>query len=206
MPQPSLPTARRRRGSQTHDALLQVAARALRARGPERVGVQDIMREAGLTHGGFYAHFASKDALIAEAIDTMFADSRTRFDARHGDKSGAEWLAARVDSYVSANHRDDPGSGCPITALGGEMRHLSPPARAAFDAGIKTLLGRLTNHGGGNAEAALSLLAEMVGAITLARAVADPDLSDAILQASKAALHKRIEALHGETPNTAVRA
>lgn len=189
------PRPRRPRGQQTHADLLQVAARALRAKGPERVSVPDIMGEAGLTHGGFYAHFASKDALIAEAIGTMFADSRSRFDARHGDKQGAAWLAARADAYVTAKHRDDPGGGCPITTLSGDIRHLSPEARAAFDAGIKGLIERLTRHGNGSREAALTLLAEMAGAVILARAVADRELSDAILNASLASLHRRIDAL-----------
>lgn len=194
-PSPARAPRRRKRGSETHAALLQVAARSLREKGPERVGVLEIMREAGLTHGGFYAHFASKEALIGEAIDAMFADSRARFDARHGDKAGKAWLDARVDSYVSASHRDDAGNGCPITALGGEMRHLGPEARIAFDAGVENLLARLTRHCGGDAAAAQAMLAQMAGAIMLARAVNDPALSDAILQNGKAALHRQIAAL-----------
>src|ERR1700754_2740159 len=98
---------------QTRARVLQEAAREIRAKGPDGIGVAAIMARAGLTHGGFYAHFKSKDALVAAALDTMFEDMRARFERRASDADPRTALRAYVDFYLSAMHRDARDRGCP---------------------------------------------------------------------------------------------
>jgi TetR/AcrR family transcriptional repressor of nem operon len=183
------------KGEGTRRAILSIAARIILERGPDRVGIAEVMREAGLTHGGFYAHFASRDALVAEAIRSMFEGGRQKFMARVGARTGPEALKAWIDSYVSREHRDNPGGGCAMAALLSDMARLEPAARAAFDDGIRGIVSRLSAHLPAAAEehAVSSLMAEMAGAVALARAVSDPPLSDRILKTSRAALKARID-------------
>lgn len=183
------------KGEATRRAILAVAARIIRERGPERIGVAEVMREAGLTHGGFYAHFASRDALVAEAIRSMFEGGRQKFMTRVGAKTGAEALKTWIDSYVSRDHRDNPGGGCAMAALVSDVARLEPAARAAFDEGIRGIAGRLSTHLpiGADEQTVHSLMAEMAGAVALARAISDPQLSDRILKTSRAALKARID-------------
>ena len=183
----------------TRARVLKQAASAIRLEGPDRIGVAGIMAKAGLTHGGFYAHFASKDDLLVQAIEQMFVEGRERFIAVVGDKPPAEALAAYIDFYLSEQHRDRRDRGCPLPALSGDLARLSPPAREAFEKGIGTLRWaferRLATLGVADAEiVATSMLSEMVGALGLARSVADPQRSDMFLAASKAALLARVEA------------
>jgi TetR/AcrR family transcriptional repressor of nem operon len=170
----------------TRAKVLAAAARAIRAEGPHRVGVAGVMSAAGLTHGGFYAHFASKDELVAEAIDAMFLDARIRFARETEGRSPAEGLAAYLDFYLSAAHRDAPDSGCPLPALSADLPRLAPAARERYGRGLADLTGRVAGllRRLGRDEAddlAASLIAELVGALALSRAVADPGQSDAIL-------------------------
>lgn len=193
------------KGEATRRAILAAAARMIRERGPERVGVAEVMRDAGLTHGGFYAHFASRDALIAEAISIMFESGRQKFVARVGAKSGPEALKAWIDSYVSRAHRDNPGGGCAMAALVSDVGRLDPVARAAFDDGIRGIASRLAAYLPPEAEEQIvnSLMAEMAGAVALARAVSDQELSDRILKTSRDALKARIDDIgltHGKGP------
>lgn len=193
------------KGEATRRAILAAAARMIRERGPERVGVAEVMRDAGLTHGGFYAHFASRDALIAEAISSMFESGRQKFVARVGAKSGPEALKAWIDSYVSRAHRDNPGGGCAMAALVSDVGRLDPVARAAFDDGIRGIASRLAAYLPAEAEEQIvsSLMAEMAGAVALARAVSDQELSDRILKTSRDALKARIDDIgltHGKGP------
>lgn len=183
------------KGESTRRAILAAAARIIRERGPERLGVAEVMREAGLTHGGFYAHFPSRDALVAEAIRTMFEGGREKFTARIGGKSGPEALKAWIDSYVSREHRDNPGGGCAMAALISDIARLEPAARAAFDDGIRGIASRLSAHLPDTAaeQTVCSLMAEMAGAVALARAVSDPQLSDRILKTSRDGLKARID-------------
>lgn len=183
------------KGEATRRAILSAAARMIRERGPERVGVAEVMRDAGLTHGGFYAHFASRDALIAEAISSMFESGRQKFMARIGTKGGPEALKAWIDSYVSREHRDNPGGGCAMAALISDVARLDPAARAAFDDGLRGIASRLAAYLPAEAAEHIvsSLMAEMAGAVALARAVSDPQLSDRILKTSRAALKARID-------------
>lgn len=181
----------------TRQRILRAAASAIRARGPQGVGVLEIMREAGLTHGGFYAHFRSKDDLVAAAIATMFGQGRERFFARTADRQGIEALRLWIDAYVSSSHRDNVGGSCALAALTSDVARLDASGRAAFDEGLRGIVARFVAHlpvrEGFDAEAfAMALLAEMAGAVALARAVSDRDLSERILQSARASLQARL--------------
>jgi len=181
----------------TRERVLQEAAKAIRAEGPHRVGVAGVMAKAGLTHGGFYAHFKSKDELVAAAIDAMFNDARTRFADATADKPPAEGLAAYLRFYLSRGHRDARGSGCPITALSADLPRMEGAARERYGQGVAALTGRIAGHlgllGKDEPEAlARSVLSELVGALSLSRAVADAEQSDLILKTSQDALKQRL--------------
>jgi TetR/AcrR family transcriptional repressor of nem operon len=181
----------------TRERVLKEAAAAIRADGPDRIGVAAIMARAGLTHGGFYAHFASKDELLVAAITQMFDEACAWFDELSRDKPPAEGLAAYVGFYLSRHHRDQREASCPIAALAADLPRLGLDARQAFERGaarLTTLIaGRLAAMGRANAGVlAVSLLSEMVGAVVLARSIADAEHSTAILRASRQAIAERL--------------
>jgi len=172
--------------------ILEVAGTLFRERGYDGIGVADIMKRAGLTHGGFYGHFPSKDELAAEIT--------ARVLGREGwleRLTGKPNPSARevVGSYLSPRHRDDPGRGCLIAALGSDVPRQPRPVRRAFTEGLRHRVEVLKQLMPGRSPAAkrrkaLATLAGLVGALTLARAVDDPQLSEEILDAAKAALER----------------
>jgi len=182
--------------SETRERVLREAASEIRAKGPAGIAVAGIMARAGLTHGGFYAHFASKDELVAEAISAMFVDARGRFDRGLAETDPRAALSTYVEFYLSKRHRDSRERGCPLAALSSDLSRLGDEPRARFGQGLETL-----THWIGKALAGLgiadpdreasSMLAELVGALSLSRAAADPAQSDAILERSKAAIALR---------------
>lgn len=172
--------------AKTYDAIVGATAQRLRVGGIEGVGVASIMAELGLTHGGFYAHFKSRDALLAAAVTRLFddaVDTVGRFEAKYGKEDG---LARYADFYLSPRHRDEMTSGCPIPALAGETRRAASTVRGAFDAGLKRLaerLGKLMPKGG--RKAALALLGEMAGTLSVSRAIGDAKASNEFLAAKR---------------------
>jgi TetR/AcrR family transcriptional repressor of nem operon len=181
----------------TRQRVLKEAAKAIREEGPERVAVAAVMAKAGLTHGGFYAHFKSKDALIAAAIGEMFEDARSRFTRSTEGFSPAEGLVRYIDFYLSPSHRDSRATGCPITALAADLPRLEDAARERYSQGVAGLTDRLAGQLdllGLDDPAALahSVVAELVGALSLARATPDAEQSDRILAASRGALKQRL--------------
>lgn len=181
----------------TRKRVLAEAAAAIRAAGPDRIGVAGLMAKAGLTHGGFYAHFRSKDDLVAQAIDQMFEDSYGNFLRKTKGREAAEGLAHFIDSYVSARHRDAPDKGCPIPTLSGDVARMPPEARARFARGVERLtaaIADLLEELGQKDPPALaaSALAEMIGALALSRAVGDAESSERILERSRTALKARL--------------
>ena len=185
----------------THAKLLKTAAKAIRADGPHRIGVAAVMADAGLTHGGFYAHFASKDALVAAAIGQMFEEARTRFLHETQERTPSQGLIAYIDFYLSAAHRDARRSGCPIAALASDLPRLKKSALEQFASGAERLRAalatKLTQLGHVDAEQeASSAMAELVGALSLARVEPDAKRSDAILADSKRALKTRLKLGH----------
>jgi TetR/AcrR family transcriptional repressor of nem operon len=183
--------------ARTRERILDEAANAIRAAGPQGVSVGGLMKKAGLTHGGFYAHFGSKDDLVAEAIGHMFGGPYANFAALTEGKPPAEALACYVDFYLSARHRDARDRGCPLPALSGDLARMPASARARFGEGAEQLrasiAGLLKAMGRDDSDPlAASAIAEMVGAIALARATDDAARSDGILAATRKALRARL--------------
>lgn len=181
----------------TRERVLQEAAKAIREEGPHRVGVAGIMAKAGLTHGGFYAHFKSKDELVTAAIGHMFDQSVGRRIREMEGRDPAGALDAYIDFYLSPGHRDARTSGCPMPALAADLPRLNAEAQSCFAAGVAAAtasIARLLDKLGSDApdDLAASALAELVGALSLARAEPDKDRSDAMLDRSKRLLKTRL--------------
>ena len=182
---------------ETRARVLKVAAKALREKGPDKLGVAEVMQAAGLTHGGFYAHFPSKEVFLTESLNEVFCQSRERRSRIVEGLGPRGALSAYIDFYVSKSHRDNPASGCPLVALNSDLPRQPRKFRAAFDAGVKRLVGELTQWiaaiGIEDAEkVAVSVLSAMVGAVALSRAVSDLDLSDELLDAARAGVKARL--------------
>jgi TetR/AcrR family transcriptional repressor of nem operon len=176
----------------TRSKLLKAAAEQMRLHGPDGVSVANVMKRAGLTHGGFYAHFESKDALIAAAVAAMFDHAAERRARTFGVATSID---AFIDTYVSETHRDNPTRGCPVPCLMSESGRWPASARKAFDEGVMRLANRLAAllppHIADQQSASMSLVAEMAGAIALSRAIGDPTLANELLAASREALKQR---------------
>lgn len=175
--------------------VLAAAARAIREQGPNGVSVAAVMGEAGLTHGGFYAHFPSKGALIAQSIDFMFEEMTARLDEEMQGKPPRAALATYIDSYLSGRHCTARNAGCPIAALGSEVPRLDAEARQAFARGMarrqQRIAGLLSEMGVADPErAARSMQSELLGALVSARLVEEAD-SAAILDVSRRSLLER---------------
>jgi TetR/AcrR family transcriptional repressor of nem operon len=183
--------------AETHQKILRIASRALREKGPDNLAVAEVMKEAGLTHGGFYAHFKSKDALLAEALTSVFLRAGDNIDKMTEGLPPRHALATYIDFYVSPRHRDNPSTGCPITALNSDMPRQSKKFRDTFDRGVKVLVGRIagwlaaSGHADPDALAA-SVLSAMAGAVAVSRAVSDKSLSDEMLEAARAGIKARL--------------
>jgi TetR/AcrR family transcriptional repressor of nem operon len=182
----------------TRERVLKEAAKAIRQDGPHKVGVAEVMAKAGLTHGGFYAHFSSKDDLVDQAIGQMFKESGDRL-AREIDANGtpAEALNAYLDFYLSPAHRDARTSGCPLPFLSADAPRLPEGSRGRYSSGVASLAARmaalLAETGRPDPEAdASSAVAEMVGAVALSRAEPDLTRADEILARSKRAVKRRL--------------
>ena len=180
----------------TRERVLREAAAAIRADGPDRVGVAALMQRAGLTHGGFYAHWPSKDALLADAIDWMFADAAASYlaNSEAGEPRGR--LERYVAGYLSMTHRDARGQGCPVPILAGEQHRLPEAARARFAAAVARMVTRLAvlmeQAEIDAAEArATSAVAELIGAVALAR-VSDDAAAEALLAAARTSVRAKL--------------
>ena len=181
---------------ETRKKVVRAAAAAVRVKGPDGVGVAEIMAEAGLTHGGFYAHFPNKEALVAAAVEEAFGQSRRRFARMTEGMAPGEALTAFVESYVSSDHRDNPQRGCPISTLTSDLPRQGPLVRRAFDTGVANLIARLEawlpeRDPAARRTLASSLMAEMAGAVALARAVSDERLAEQLLDASRTRIKAR---------------
>jgi TetR/AcrR family transcriptional repressor of nem operon len=173
----------------SHERIVSVAARAIRRSGYDGTGVADIMKEAGLTHGAFYAHFPSREAMLAEAADRAGAESNAFAASVAAAVPPEQAFQALMQVYLSKEHLESIATGCPISALGSEMPRQSPEVRGAATRRIKEMVdlvarqfpdwGQPVAH-----ERALVTVATMVGTLILARAVNDTVLSDALCSAS----------------------
>ena len=175
---------------ETRERILRAAARAIRKHGYEGVGVADVMKEAGLTHGGFYAHFKSRDALLAAAAEQEGVESSEYLSrAIAAAKSGQE-LMALVDAYLSDAHVAAPEQGCAIAAAGSEVPRQQADVRRVASRRIKDIIGLIERQfpeWGKRAahDKAMAIAATLVGSVVLARAVDDAQLSRSIRKAAR---------------------
>jgi TetR/AcrR family transcriptional repressor of nem operon len=184
----------------THERILDTAARAIRRAGFQGVGVADIMKEAGLTHGGFYAHFTSRDALLAEALAHAGQQSAERIAKGNATREarGASPFRALIEGYLSERHLSGTENGCAVAALASEMPRQSPDVRAAAAQRVRslvTLVQRSLPTGAAPGSAA-AIASQMVGALQLARALGDNAEGKALLAANR----KALLAQHDEPP------
>lgn len=173
----------------SHERILQAATRAIRRSGYAGTGVADIMREAGLTHGGFYAHFASREAMLAEAADRAGAETVTLLEQFASAVPPKDAYHALLKTYLSRAHVERAETGCPVAALGSEMPRQALEVRHAATRRIKDMIDLVARHApdGDTPEGrrkALATTATMVGALILARAVDDRQLGDDVLAAA----------------------
>ncbi|WP_028241338.1 TetR/AcrR family transcriptional regulator [Stutzerimonas azotifigens] len=172
--------------AQTHRRIIEEAARRFRRDGVGATGVQALMKALDLTHGGFYAHFKSKD----ELVETALRHCADELDARTAQSlSGEQPLATLVRHYLSRRHRDDPAQGCPLPTLSAELGQRGQ-ASPVTDEVVASRLAQLEALLADGQEATL-MLSAMVGALVLSRSVADPALSDRILEQTRASLLER---------------
>ena len=169
---------------QHHEQIVGVAASRFREDGIDRVGVADLMHDAGLTHGGFYRHFESRDELVAEAVERALHDGGQAMAAVA--ESPHDPLAAVIDAYLSVTHRDGLGTSCAVTTLAADVARSNPRARAAYTSQVGVyieMLVRLLPPGPTDRRraTAITALSTLVGAVSMARAVDDEALSREIL-------------------------
>jgi TetR/AcrR family transcriptional repressor of nem operon len=163
--------------------IVEAASRALRKSGLDGVSIPALMKKVGLTHGGFYAHFSDRDALVAEAVRHASEETGARvFDASPD-------LGAALEAYLSPMHAAHPEHGCVIAALGADAARQRAPVREAFGRATLGLLRlvhrKLGGQGAEPSDEALTLTSQMVGAVVLARAIDDPKLAARILRAAR---------------------
>lgn len=173
----------------THDRIVEVAARAIRRSGYNGTGVADIMKEAGLTHGGFYAHFSSREAMLAEAAERAGSEGVVMMERIAASLPPQKALQAMMRAYLSKEHLEGIETGCAVAALGSEMPRQVPEVRRAATRRIKEMIDLVARQSPdwgqpGAHERALFTVATMVGALVLARAVDEPRLSDGLRAAA----------------------
>ena len=173
--------------AQTRQRIIKAAAAAFRKNGIAGTGLSDLMAAAGLTHGGFYRHFDSKDQIVAEACTAAVESLVSQLAASASGKSPQRGLKTIVENYLSVAHRDEPADGCPLAALGSEMARADERTRAAATQAFLKLVGVIVSQFGKTRpdvarRRALVAAATMIGALTMSRIVTDSELSASILQ------------------------
>lgn len=173
----------------THERIVSAAARAIRRSGYNGTSVADIMKEAGLTHGGFYFHFPSREAMLAEAAGCAGAEAIATSTRIAAGAPKGQALQHLMRAYLSPDHVKNVETGCPLAALGSEMPRQAPEVRHAATRSVKEMIDVIARQSSdwGKASAherALVMVATMVGALVLARAVDDPKLSETLREAA----------------------
>ena len=181
---------------ETHTRIVKKAAVLLREKGAHGIGVSDLMKEAGLTHGGFYAHFDSREALVIEAFAYAMDRSTERWRQIVAQTPPDKRLATIIDSYLTAVHRDDPGHGCAITALGSDIARESPKTRKAFASKLNDMIEMMADQVPElprkvARQQAIAALSTMVGALVLSRVAGSGDFSGEILDVGREAALER---------------
>jgi len=192
---------------ESRERILSAAAKLFRRRGLDATGVDAVMAAAGLTAGGFYAHFRSKEALIAAAVSKAGEKAHARWIAPFEDLRGQAWLRAFVERYLSEGHRDDRDAGCTLPSLSGDVARSSVAARRHVEAQLRGLFELVAARSGSTAEReqVLGAVALCVGGLLLSRVVVDERLSGEILGACKQSAERLLE-LERRGPKTERRA
>jgi TetR/AcrR family transcriptional repressor of nem operon len=177
---------------ETHARIVRKASVRLRERGAHGIGVADLMKEAGLTHGGFYAHFDSREALVIEAFAYAMDRSMEHWRKTAAQTPPERRLSTIVDAYLSTLHRDDPGHGCAVPPLGAEIAREGPKARRAFAAKLDQMIDMMADQIPDlprkvARKQASATLATMMGALVLSRIAGNGEFSEEILAAGRAA-------------------
>lgn len=181
----------------THEQIVEAAGRLFRQDGVRPVGIGQIMDSIGLTVGGFYNHFESKDALFAAVVDSAVSNTVESEEADRLDS--ADYVRTLAGKYLSAKHRDNPALGCPLPSLSADVARGDAQVRAAYTRFVSRVAGKLADklddtqpefEGAASDERALSVIALSVGGLLLARAVDDAELSDRILAACREAVER----------------
>jgi TetR/AcrR family transcriptional regulator, transcriptional repressor for nem operon len=182
--------------AKTRRRIVEVASEVIRNRGIDATGVAEIMSAAGLTHGGFYRHFGSKEELVTEAL----AMSRKDYVAGtlEAANQGADAILKHFQEYATPGHRDDIGSGCPLAANGSEIVRADAKTRHNATESFRLIFEKAapfmrSKDGEGQTEMAISLLTNMIGALTISRMVDDPVLSDKILEVTRRRIANAID-------------
>ncbi len=181
---------------ETHRKIVQKAAEEFRRNGLDGIGVSGLMSKLGLTHGGFYAHFPTKDALIGDASACIMHENLARMVEAAEAAPQGKAVQAIIDKYLSTQHRDNPAMGCAMPALAAELARKPEKIRKNFTKALEDVFNRLATFMPGDSDAvrkdaAISLFTAMAGAVLVARASSDPELSDRILSSARQSLIER---------------
>ncbi len=172
--------------ARNRDRILDVAATQLREAGLDGVSIGELMKAVNLTHGGFYGHFASRDELVAAALDKALTDGEASA-VKSGSAKGPRTLKSVANSYLSKSHRDNPSSGCAVAALAGDVARSNDLNREIMTKHLARYFDNIEGVMGdqGSRELAVSLMCMMVGAVALSRVMTDPNASDKVLLAAR---------------------
>jgi TetR/AcrR family transcriptional repressor of nem operon len=184
---------------ETHTRIVRKASVRLREKGAHGIGVADLMKEAGLTHGGFYAHFDSREALVIEAFAYAMDRSTERWRKVAEQTPPDKRLATIVETYLTPLHRDDPGHGCAVPTLGAEIARESPKTRKAFAAKLEQMIDMMADQvpdvpRKSARKQAVAAVATMMGTLVLSRIAGSGEFSDEILSAGREAVLGRAAA------------
>ena len=186
----------REKAAENRERVVAVAAEQFRAHGFDGIGVADLMKEAGLTHGGFYGHFDSREALVIEAFNYAMDRSTERWRKLAEQTPPEKRLATIVESYLTATHRDDPGHGCAVPTLGPEIARESAKTRKAFSARLEEMIEMIADQmpelprKAARAQA-IATISTMVGTLVLSRVAGSGEFSDEILGTGREAVLAR---------------
>jgi TetR/AcrR family transcriptional repressor of nem operon len=174
--------------NRSHERIVEGAARFMRERGLDNTSVADVMTEAGLTHGGFYRHFGAKANLLESALERAFDEAIATLEGRPEPDEFPAAVAAYFDRYLSRGHLENPGIGCPVAALGGDIARSDGSLKAAFGRGVNRFIAAvakgMTGSSTENRAKAARKLAMMAGAVMIARA-SDAETADFLLSACR---------------------
>lgn len=184
--------------AQTHQQIVELAAREFRSKGLQGIGIANLMAQVGLTHGGFYAHFKDRDALVEEAVVYATNESFRQLIAVAETAPAGQEVAAMLDNYLSPTHRDEPGQGCVLPALAAELAGQPEAVRKAFTKSLKANVGKMARYMPAEDEKtrstqAMVLISGMAGGVLVARSISDPKLSAMLLES----VRTQLLCLHG---------